>query len=99
MIELLIVIAIIASLAVIFLLMARTQISRARDADRKADLNRIKIAFEDYYNDNGCYPPATILDNCGGPELRPYLDKVPCDPDGNPYLYLPVEGAECSGYR
>lgn len=99
MIELLISVAIIATLAVVFLLFARTQLNRAHDADRKADLDRIKIAFEDYYNDNGCYPPATILDNCNGPELRPYLDRVPCDPNGDPYLYLPVEGAECSGYR
>jgi len=30
--------------------------NKARDAQRKKDLGRIKIAFEEYYNDKGCYP-------------------------------------------
>jgi len=100
LIELLISIAIIAALAIVFLLAARVQISRARDADRKTDLQKIKIVFEDYYNDQNCYPPADILDTCGGSELQPYLEKIPCDPSTKePYLYLPVSGAACSGYR
>lgn len=100
LIELLITIAIVAVLAVVFLFLARTQMNRARDADRKSDLEKIKIVFEDYYNDNSCYPPETILNNCEGDELQPYLDKIPCDPSTkDPYLYQPVPGAECSGYR
>jgi prepilin-type N-terminal cleavage/methylation domain-containing protein len=100
MIELLIVIAIVAVLAVVFLLLVRNQLGRSRDAERKADLEKIKIAFEEYYNDNGCYPPRDILDSCGGDQLQPYLRSIPCDPiTGSPYLYIPLEGAECSGYR
>lgn len=100
MIELLVVIAILAVLMVILLFMYQIQLARSRDARRKADLEKIKIAFEEYYNDNGCYPPGTILDNCRGSELQPYLNEIPCDPfNGEPYLYVPVSGNTCAGYR
>lgn len=100
MIELLIVIAILGVLMVILLLIFQTQLGRARDARRKADLEKIKIAFEEYYNDHGCYPPSNILDNCGGAELQPYLNEIPCDPfNGNPYLYVPAAGNQCGGFR
>lgn len=100
MIELLITISIVATLALAFLLLSRTQMNRARDADRKADLQKIKTVFEEYYNDNNCYPPPTILDACGGTALEPYLDAIPCDPSTNePYLYLPISGNQCKGYR
>jgi len=99
MIELLVVIAILGVLMVILLLVYQVQLGRSRDARRKADVEKIKIAFEEYYNDNGCYPPADILDNCEGPQLQPYLDKIPCDPfTGEPYLYVPATN-QCSGYQ
>lgn len=100
MIEILIVLAILAILMILFLLVFRTQLARGRDARRKSDLEKIKIAFEEYFNDNGCYPPADILNNCGGDELRPYLDRIPCDPfTRQSYIYIPEPGATCSGYR
>jgi len=100
LIELMVSLAIIAVMAVTILFVARTQINRAHDAQRKSDIEKIKIAFEDYYTDNSCYPPADILSICGDDELQPYLAKIPCDPTTkDPYLYLPVEGAQCSGYR
>lgn len=100
MIELLVVVAILGVLMVILLLVYQTQLGRSRDARRKADLEKIKIAFEEYYNDNGCYPPSTILDQCGGPQLQPYLNEIPCDPfTDQPYLYVPAAGAQCAGYR
>lgn len=84
--ELLIVVALIAILAVAGLIGYRLQLSKSHDAIRKRDLNNIKIAFEHYFSDNGCYPPASILNNCGGAQLQPYLDKIPCDPEtGAPY--------------
>lgn len=98
MIELLAVIAIIAVLILAFLFLFRGQLSKAQDAKRKDDLEDIKLAFEDYFNDNGCYPPATILDQCGSRNLYPYLSKIPCDPvSQEPYVYEPA--ANCSGYR
>ena len=71
-------------------------VNKARDSRRKKDLGRIKIAFEEYYNDKGCYPNdvaedylVTNLmkkDNCGksfifGKWLKPW----PCDPNGEAY--------------
>ena len=98
--ELLVVVAIIAVMAILFYLMLSNQQGRARDARRKADLERIKIVFEDYYNDNNCYPPEGTLDACYGDQLEPYLDKVPCDPfTKTPYVYVPFEGNVCKGYR
>jgi len=98
--EFLIVIAILAFMALMLYLLWSNQQGRARDARRKADLDKIKIVFEDYYNDNNCYPPADTLDNCWGPQLQPYLDQVPCDPfTQQSYVYLPEEGNACKGYR
>lgn len=100
--ELLIAVAIIAIIAVLFLLTNwRLQILRGYDARRKADLANIRTAFEEYYNDHDCYPVASILNNCGGTDLAPYLAKIPCDPaTRQPYLYVPVDENDlCRGYR
>lgn len=97
--ELLLAIAIVAILLILLLIGLRLQIARAYDARRKTDLDKIRRAFEEYYNDNDCYPPSTILNNCGGPELRPYLAEIPCDPvTKQPYLYVPLSGNQCGGY-
>lgn len=98
--ELLITIAIIALLFIIAIWNWRNQIGRGYDARRKSDLARIKIAFEDYYNDKNCYPPDTVLENCGGPQLQPYMAQIPCDPTKRtPYVYIPLSPDGCSGYR
>ena len=90
LIELLIVIAILAILLLIGLMSWRSQFNKAKDANRKDDLQRLSIAFEDYFTDNDCYPSADILDNCGGDELAPYLDSIPCDSLTNTkYCYIP----------
>lgn len=100
MIELLVAVAILAFMAVVFLFMMPTQLQKGRDAERKADLEKIKVAFEDYYNDNSCYPPEGSLETCGDTNLAPYLSEIPCDPIRDvPYVYLPVEGDTCGGYR
>ena len=97
--ELLIAIAIIAILFLLVWFGMKTQIDRGYDARRKADLDSIAKAFEEYYNDHDCYPPEGILDNCGGDELQPYLGKIPCDPASNtPYVYVP-ENNVCKGHR
>lgn len=100
MIEILVGVAILAILAVLAIMFLQLQISRSRDARRKADLERIRIAFEEYYNDHGCYPDPGILNNCGGPELQPYLHAIPCDPwTKEPYLYVPDSTDQCRAYR
>ena len=75
-----------------------TQIFRGYDTVRKTDLSKLKAAFESYYEDKGCYPPIEMLQNCGGTDLAPYMDKIPCDPStGEAYelFYHPV-GETCS---
>jgi len=109
LIEVLIVVAVLAILIIMALLLTPRQLEKARDGQRKSDLQKIKIAFEDYYNDNGCYPSADVLHNCGGVspsdhELSPYLQNIPCDPkDQSYYLYLPFDNSSgpgtCDGFR
>ncbi|AKM78962.1 MAG: Type II secretion system protein G [Candidatus Beckwithbacteria bacterium GW2011_GWB1_47_15] len=96
LIELLIVIAILAILILLGWFSFRRQIDKANDAKRKDQLSKLAVAFEDYYSDFDCYPDETILDNCGGGELDPYLDSIPCDPTtGQAYCYVP-DGTACS---
>ena len=102
LIEILIVIAIIAVLLVALFMVYRNSIDKARDAERKKDLKKIKLAMEDYYNDHGEYPPDGSLNDCDGDSLMPYLKQIPCDPtSGEPYLYLtyPGGGDTSQGYR
>src|SRR5574340_1311498 len=63
LLELTIVIALIAILAVILILLLNPwqQIGRGNDAKRKHDLDVLKKVLEDYYNDKGCYPLAAQL--------------------------------------
>jgi len=77
------------------------------DAVRKNDLKKIKLAFEDYYNDHQSYPLMTVLaDFCNNgvstDNLSEYLQPIPCDPKtGEAYLYLayPNESDRTGGYR
>lgn len=97
--ELLIAVSIVAILAMLTMLGYRVQVARGYDAKRKNDLSIIRTAFEEYYNDSGCYPSLGVLDDCLGPGLAPYIPKIPCDPQTNkPYTYIP-EGDACLGYR
>ncbi len=98
--EILIVVTLLVILLMVVLLSLRTQILRARDARRKADLNRIQKSYEEYYNDKQCYPYEQALTNCGSNDLAPYLRKIPCDPKTNePYLYVTGSPSLCTGYR
>ncbi len=102
-VELVIVIAIVCIIAGILLLVNwRRNIYRAHDARRKEDLVNIHRAFEEYYNDQGCYPDAEIIDTCGGSGLSAFsMPKIPCDPTtGQPYKYVPANTTNvCLGNR
>ena len=96
LIEVLLVVAIIVLLSLALLFNYQRHLMRSRDAVRKSDLTKIKLAFEEYYNDHGCYPPPHMLSQCGTvggsgvgdpddpdylPHLYPYyLKSIPCDP-------------------
>jgi len=95
LVELLVVMAIMIVLAIIMLgaFNPSGMFNRGRDSLRKKDLNRIKIAFEEYFNDKGTYPMDisnwNIKSNCGKNLSNfPYLKPWPCDPDGNPYKII-----------
>lgn len=100
MIEILIVTAVIGVLVIAALSILPQQINKGRDGRRKSDLQKIKIAFEDYFNDNDCYPDPDILNNCGSADLAPYLSSIPCDPrTDSKYLYAPEQVACPHHYR
>lgn len=93
LIEILVVVAILLLLLVALFRLLSSGTNRARDAQRKSDLNDIKLAFEDYYNDHQRYPSQDSLSDCNSDTLQPYLKSVPCDPvTGEPYLYFVSSG-------
>ncbi len=84
LVELLVVIAIIGVLATLVLLQLGTARARARDTKRITDINQIRTAVEQYYEDNGGFYPTAI----SATELSRYLTRVPVDPlTGDPYNY------------
>ncbi len=88
LIEIMIVIGIIAFLAVLVSSYLRTQIFKSTDARRKADTKRIAIAVEEYEKDNDCYPLSSTVSCNPGSGLKPYIDKIPCDPaTESSYMY------------
>lgn len=91
--ELLVTVGILAILvlSVFLVLDPMTQLKKAHDAKRKADLRKLQNALEDYYNDKNSYPGELR-------ELAPdYLAEIPIDPSsGAIYDYFPQAS---QGYR
>jgi len=96
LVELLVVIAIIAILSVVSLAsFTRVQI-KARDVQRKSDLNAISKALMMYYNDYGFFPNTFEFGNVDvgftGANKQIYMRENPIDPrDSNgwkKYIYL-----------
>jgi prepilin-type N-terminal cleavage/methylation domain-containing protein len=96
LIEITIVIAIVMILVAIVTsaLKPIALVNRARDAQRKKDLDRIKIAFEEYNNDMGSYPGKDMVNllrykgSCSSNVFKPWLSSWPCDPNGETYYIL-----------
>jgi len=100
MIELLIVLTLIGTIGVLLLTAFNpiVKLANARDARRKADLQKLKNPLEDYYNDHKCYPAESIINSCNpGDGLRPYWAKIPCDPQTNASYFYELEN--CNTYR
>jgi hypothetical protein len=79
-------------------------VNKGKDAQRKKDLYRIKVAFEDYNGDKGCYPDANKINelnnisNCGSKTIfNPWMKIWPCDPNGTPYKIV-TESSSCPKY-
>ncbi len=77
LLELLIVIIIIGVLAILIIPNLISGPARARDSQRKADLQTIKNALEGYYNDNNSYPATLEVLTQGA---APYIKTLPTDP-------------------
>jgi prepilin-type N-terminal cleavage/methylation domain-containing protein len=96
LVELLVVMSILVILTtmMIGILNAIGITNKGRDTQRKKDLARIKIAFEEYFNDKGSFPDPNLVStlmeksNCGTDIFKPYLVSWICDPNGNPYSIL-----------
>lgn len=96
LIELLVSIAIIGILALLVISTILSQIPKSRDAKRKADIDRIKIAVEEYEKDFNCYPQYVVCGNNMTQPIYPYLNTVPCDPATNAsYPYESGDLAAC----
>lgn len=100
--EILIVMLIAASLLIASYIAYISQIGKGRDGKRRDDLERVRVAFENYFNDTGCYPAATVLDNCGdsfppGAD-KPYLQHIPCDPESNEPYQVFVQQVPCPSW-
>jgi len=93
--ELLIVVVVLGILAFVSSFVIGDKIARGRDARRKSDLDRLKIAMYDYIFDNDCFPSS--LPDCGQPFEgggNVYLPSMPCDELGNPYVYV-AQNSDC----
>jgi general secretion pathway protein G len=92
LVEMLLVVTIIGILAALVIPKIAGTSERARVTAARADINGgIKSALGQYEVDNGFYPKS-LQDLLVQPSNAknwhgPYLDKMPSDPWGNPYIY------------
>lgn len=96
LVELIIVVSLIAALAIIAISYFRGQLFKGNDAKRKADINRIKVAVEEYEKDHDCYPLAVSCNP--GTGLQPYLDRIPCDPLTHASYYYEYQDSVCPAW-
>ena len=94
LVEMLLVITIIGILAALVVPKMMGRSEQARQAAARSDLSSIKTALDAFEVDNGYYPKGKngLGDLIQTPrDARawhgPYLDNVPTDPWGNPYIY------------
>ncbi len=95
LVELMIVVVILAALAVVGFWAWRTQVFKGYDSRRKTDIYQIKVAIEEYEKDHDCYPLPQLLVCDPGTGLRPYLDKIPCDPETGDSYYYEIDNSAC----
>ncbi len=93
LVELLVVIAIISILTVVSLSSYTSAQIKARDSQRKSDLEAVSKALMMYYNDEGKFPDSFTFgdESVGftGADGIVYMRKTPIDPkDSPPYVYI-----------
>jgi general secretion pathway protein G len=98
LIELMVVILIIGLLAALVVQNLRGATDRAKITKAEADIAELKTALDRYYLDNGNYPTAEqglqalVTPPTSGPipanyEDGGYVERIPLDPWGHPYVY------------
>ncbi len=97
LIELMVVLVIIGTLAALIVPNVLDRADDARVTAAKTDVNNLMQALKLYRLDNQRYPTgeqglqALIAKPSSGPipgNWKPYIDKLPRDPWGNPYQYM-----------
>lgn len=102
MIEVLVVLAILSVLFVVLLVTIGSPVNRAKDARTKKELFALKVAFEEYYNDNYCYPPADWFDDaadCNSDQFAPYIDRIKCDHMTQLPYHLEYDASTCDWFK
>jgi general secretion pathway protein G len=97
LIEIMVVILIIGLLATIVVQNLRSATDKAKRVKAMADISQIKSGLDRYYLDTGSYPTgdqglAALSAAPGSGNVPkdwegPYLERIPPDPWGNPYIY------------
>ncbi|MSU32349.1 MAG: type II secretion system protein GspG [Pedosphaera sp.] len=91
LVEMLLVITIIGILAALVIPKMMGRSEQARQAAVRADISAIKTSLDSFEVDSGFYPKS-LTDLIQQPRdsknwRGPYLDKIPQDPWGSPYVY------------
>lgn len=86
MIELMLVVLVMAILGVLLFTNYWLQQEKARDIKRKVELEELRKVLINYEVDKGSFPAVGLV-VCGSEALRPYIKKVPCEPDGTSFYY------------
>lgn len=102
LVELLVVFTILAilSISMVTAINPVALANRGQDAKMKKDLLRIRVAFEEYYSDKGCFPNnikvIELMDkkNCNKQVFDPWLPNWICGPGEEPYK-IAVDSANC----
>lgn len=96
LVELLVAIVLLSLLTGVSSFLGLGHFKKARDARRKADLEKIKVALYDYYFDKNCFPKN--LPGCGqnlDSSGVIYLNNFPCDPSQKISYGYQVQEGEC----
>ena len=97
LVELLVVIAIIGTLATLLLIMLGTARAKARDTKRISDINQMRTAMEQFFDDNGRYPNTNVKATWDTTLVPRYIAQIPEDPL-TPGCTDYNGGAGCYGY-
>lgn len=100
MIEVLVTIAILATLIFSSSIYVPSLIDRANDARRKSDLYKLKINLEIYFSYAEQYPEN--LPSCGQPLMyksQIILNALPCDPTTKQPYYYQIRKGDLQSYR